>query len=106
MLMSHLQESFCRDDYLLVSSGATSVSTSNNTRVLSSVVGSSGTLELADKKVTRHELFRFEANDSANEQWVIRTWDGSHVAVDQDGNLTAKVISSPGIFSIHDIFIV
>jgi hypothetical protein len=25
-----------------------------------------------------------------NEQWVLRTWDGRHVAVDQDGNLTVE----------------
>ena len=59
--------------------------------ILSSVGDSSGKLELANRKVTRHELFRFEAHDLKNEQWVIRTWDGRHLAVDRDGNLTVEV---------------
>ncbi|XP_062518222.1 uncharacterized protein LOC134193403 [Corticium candelabrum] len=40
--------------------------------------------------VTRHELLRFESYDVYNDQWVIRTWDGRHLAVDDDGRLIVK----------------
>ena len=50
-------------------------------------------------KVTRTELFRFEAYDITNVQWVIRTWNGGHLAIDGDGYLMVKVYTCTGTLS-------
>ena len=41
--------------------------------------------------MSRQELFRFEESNAVGEQWIIRTWDGSHLSVNEDGNLTVQV---------------
>ena len=84
------QESFCRDDYLIALNEYSSVIPSDIS-ILSSSGDSTGNLELTNRKASRHGLFRFESHNLKNEQWVIRTWDGRHLAVDQNGNLTVKV---------------
>jgi hypothetical protein len=75
------QVHFCRDDYVIIRSDADDILSHAHSSVT----------VLQGKKVSRTELFWFEAHDLRNVQWVIRTWDGGHLAVDEDGYFTGKV---------------
>jgi hypothetical protein len=44
-------------------------------------------VSLRKKKVARRDLFRFESYDLQHHQWVIRTSDNRHLAVDESGSL-------------------
>ena len=72
----------------------TSLPLTSQTKMLTAPKNSAGKvyLEFRKEHVTRHELLRFESCDVYNDQWVIRTWDGRHLAVDDDGRLIVKVI--------------
>jgi hypothetical protein len=98
---SHQPESFCRDDYLIALNEYSTISSRISVLSTSTTEDSSGKLRLRKGKVFRQELFRFEAHDLTNEQWVIRTWDGRPLAIDQDGSLTVKVVLSLSLVSMH-----
>ncbi|XP_062518208.1 uncharacterized protein LOC134193392 [Corticium candelabrum] len=74
--------SFCRDDFLVAVNEDLPIS--NSTRALSS---RRSLVNFTKERVGRHELLRFQSHDG---QWVIRTWDGSHLAMENDGRLTVK----------------
>lgn len=84
------QNEFCRPDYVV----ATSTRSHKNSHYLLTMPtsGMVSTTTVGDRKVTRHNLVRFEAHDTHNQQWVMRTFDGEHVAIDYDGNLTVQVL--------------
>ena len=72
----------------------TSLPITSQTKMITVPKNSAGKAYVVFSKehVTRHELLRFESYDVYNDQWVIRTWDGRHLAVDDDGRLIVKVI--------------
>lgn len=59
-----------------------------------------GSVSLRKKKVARRDLFRFESYDLQHHQWVIRTSDNRHLAVDESGSLFVEVI----ITKVNDQF--
>ncbi|XP_062520753.1 uncharacterized protein LOC134195698 [Corticium candelabrum] len=81
----HHQDSVCRDDFLIIQPGR-----STNFVLSTHAINNTKGVGVFDKKVTRHEMFRFELYGSSDEQWVIRTFDRSHLAVDSKGNLMVE----------------
>ena len=84
------QYTVCKRDHLVITASSESDSfpflTVPSDNQLSEV-----RLGAVNQKMSRKDLFSFESIDLQNHQWVLRTSDNSHLAIDDKGKLIVEV---------------